>query len=179
MKKEQYIKEVLLSLKVSRKIKRRIKEDLSARIDEALDDDPFFDIVSNMGAPKELASEFMENFEKLGEVHFGYIKPYEYTSKATLFGIPLLHINTSGSSSDSRVAKGIVALGDISIGVVSAGGVSIGVLSAGGVSLGAIAIGGVAIGGAAIGGVAIGAIAVGGVAISIVKGFGAIMLLLK
>ena len=179
MNKEQYIKAVLNNLRVSAKIKRRIKEDLDNRIDDAFNDDPFYDITADMGTPQELASEFMEHFEKSDDTTFGYVQPYEYMSETKIFGIPLIHINTSGSSTETRVAKGIIALGDVAIGVVSAGGVSLGVFSAGGVALGGVALGGVALGGVALGGVAIGVFAIGAVAISIFKSIGVVGLFLK
>ncbi len=98
--------------------------------------------------------------------------PYgrEFRSKATLFGLPLVHIvygpNVDPTTGRIRVAKGIVAIGGISVGAVSIGGLSIGLFSFGGLSLGDIALGGLAIGlGAAIGGLAIGTIAIGGCAI--------------
>ena len=68
MKKEQYINELLDHLRVSRKVKNKIKEDITNRIEDALNEDPFYDIVKEMGSPKELASEFMENLEVEGKV---------------------------------------------------------------------------------------------------------------
>lgn len=179
MEKEKYIKEVLQHLRVSNKIKKRIKEDLSSRIDEALSEDPFYNIVEQMGSPKELADEFMENFDKPGEKAFGYVTPYEYKSEQTIGGIPLIHINTSGSSNITKTAKGIIAIGDAAIGVVAIGGVGIGVVAIGGVGIGVVAIGGVALGGVALGGVAIGGIALGAVSIGLAKAFGVITTLIK
>ena len=154
MKKEEYIKQVLKKLPVRRKLKRRIKEDLEQRIDDAMEQDPYYDIVREMGSPAEYAAEFKEN---LDESEFWLIvpqakEPYEYKSKMTLFGLPLVHIHLSGGYG-SVVARGIIAIGDIAIGVISFGGVSVGVLSLGGVGIGVAALGGVAIGGFVAGGV--------------------------
>src|SRR5262249_58720920 len=100
-----------------------------------------------------------------------------YKSHRTLFGLPLLHL-ASGQVIDGRykrgIARGWIAIGDISLGILfSLGGVSCGGISIGGVSLGLITfsgvglglifcLGGLALGGYAVGGFAIGGIAVGG-----------------
>jgi transcriptional regulator with XRE-family HTH domain len=90
---------------------------------------------------------------------YGY---YEYKSKIKVFGIPLVHIKTGYGV---QVAKGIIAIGNISIGVISIGGLSVGGLCLGGLSLGLLAFAGLALGCVAIGGGAIGIIAFGGMAI--------------
>ena len=92
---------------------------------------------------------------------------YEYKSKATLFGLPLVHINLSGQRRTRRIkkAKGIIAIGDVAIGIVAIGGFSMGAIALGGFSLGLLAFGGFAAGIAALGGMAFGAVlAVGGMA---------------
>lgn len=92
-----------------------------------------------------------------------YYGTYEYKSKKTLFGIPLVHIKTGQGL---HVARGIIAIGNISIGVISVGGLAIGALSFGGISLGLLlSLGGFAIGSIALGGVAIGIVAAGATAI--------------
>ena len=83
-------------------------------------------------------------------------------------GVPLLHIATGidPATGRKRIAKGIIAIGDIAVGVIALGGVAVGVLSFGGLSLGLIALGGLSLGaGLALGGFAIGTVAVGGAAI--------------
>ena len=174
--KDEYIKAVLSYIGVGRKMKRRIKEDLAERIEAAMDMDPFYDMFQEMGDPKDVAKEFMENLD-IPDEYYGVSmglsrrkQPYEYKSKRKFFGIPLLHVNIGGRYLN-RVAKGIIAIGDISIGVISVGGVSIGLASIGGISLGALAVGGVAIGGFALGGVAIGIYSLGAVAYSLYHGF--------
>lgn len=100
---------------------------------------------------------------------------FEYKSKTTLFGVPLVHVNIGLG----RVAKGIFSFGLVSVGVVSAGLVSVGALAFGTVALGLvslgaislgllIALGAVAIGGfIALGGVAIGCFGMGGCSIGL------------
>lgn len=100
-------------------------------------------------------------YQPINQVNY-YVNQYEYKSKLKVFGIPLVHINMGYGL---RVAKGIIAIGNVSIGVISIGGVALGGLSFGGVALGLLAaLGGVAIGGFAFGGLAIGILAVGGAA---------------
>ncbi len=176
MKKEQYIKEVLKNINTYRDVKKRIKEDLYSRIEEALDRDPYFDFVQELGTPQELAEEFMENLTDPSAVKYKGFNgmPYEYKSTKKIFGLPLIHVNTGGRYGAS-VAKGIIAVGDVSVGIISIGGVSCGVISIGGISLGAVALGGVAIGGLAFGGVAIGIVSFGGVAYGLLKAIGGAM----
>ena len=87
---------------------------------------------------------------------------YEYISPVKVFGLPLIHIRFGFGS---RLAKGIIAIGNCSIGVVAIGGCSLGLFSFGGVSLGLLALGGLSLGLAALGGMAVGGFAVGGCAI--------------
>ena len=88
---------------------------------------------------------------------------YEYKSKRTLFGLPLVHINMGFGF---RVAKGIIAIGNISIGVLSVGGLALGLFSFGGLALGLLLVlAGVGVGTVALGGLAVGVLAVGGFAL--------------
>jgi tRNA A-37 threonylcarbamoyl transferase component Bud32 len=103
---------------------------------------------------------------------------YEYRSKATIFGWPLVHIATGMDpmTGRKRIAKGIIAMGDVAIGGLAFGGCAFGGFALGGLSLGLISFGGMAIGllvafgggamgGLAVGGGALGVIAVGGGAV--------------
>jgi hypothetical protein len=98
---------------------------------------------------------------------------YEYKSQATLWGLPLVHIayGINPLTGRKRVAKGIIAIGDLALGVFAFGGTAIGGLAIGGGAFGLIALGGgaigllLAVGGGAVGGIALGGAAVGGVAI--------------
>lgn len=97
---------------------------------------------------------------------------YEYKSKRTLFGLPLVHINVGVGIRKARgiiavgtLASGIVALGALSCGVISLGALSLGLISLGAAAVGIFAVGGFAAGAAAIGGISVGLLAVGGVAL--------------
>lgn len=100
---------------------------------------------------------------------------YEYKSKKTYKGIPLVHVNlglgiycAKGIIAVGNIAKGVIAVGGLSLGIVSVGGLCIGLLALGGIAMGLIlALGGVAVGTFAIGGIALGFYrAIGGIAIS-------------
>lgn len=89
---------------------------------------------------------------------------YEYKSRRTLFGLPLVHICLGHRG--MGVARGIFAVGNIAVGFFALGGISLGLFSLGGVSLGLLlALGGLSVGGIAIGGCAVGLLALGGGAI--------------
>ena len=113
---------------------------------------------------------------------FGYVPAYwgyEYRSEAEILGWPLIHI-TSGYDPKTglpRVAKGIVAIGNIAIGVIAIGGIALGGFVLGGVGLGLFVFGGVAVGGVAFGGLSVAAyLAVGGLAISLAYALGGLAL---
>lgn len=100
---------------------------------------------------------------------------YEYKSSITINKIPLVHINLGRGK---RVAKGIIAIGNIAIGVFSAGGVALGIFSLGGVAVGILALAGVALGVISLGGLSIGYLALGGLAVGIYA-FGGLAIGLK
>lgn len=95
---------------------------------------------------------------------------FEYKSKRTLFGWPLVHINCGCGF---RVARGIIAIGDMAVGILSLGGVAAGGLALGGCSAGLLALGGLALGGLTFGGLSIGVLAFGGLAAGIYAAGGA------
>lgn len=115
---------------------------------------------------KDIKSEENEDF-RTSKQYFYTPRPvlrYEYKSKRRLFNLPLVHINIG--SGGFYVAKGILAVGNISIGLLSigliaVGGLSIGVLAAGLIGLASIVLGLFAAGGAAVGVVAAGGVVVG------------------
>lgn len=88
---------------------------------------------------------------------------YEYKSKRSWRGMPLVHVNIGFGRSAKGViaiglaAKGIVAIGLAGLGVITLAPVGIGLL----LSAGVVAIGGIALGDFAIGVVAMGAFCVG------------------
>jgi hypothetical protein len=93
---------------------------------------------------------------------------YEYRSRAAIGGWPLLHVSVGldPATLRPRVARGIVAIGNVAVGAVAIAGVACGLVTLAGVSAGLLfAFGGVALGlGLSIGGIAVGSIALGGVA---------------
>ncbi|MEG0366008.1 MAG: helix-turn-helix transcriptional regulator [Coprobacillus sp.] len=91
-------------------------------------------------------------------------REYEYKSKFTIFGVPLIHVNIGRGR---KVAKGIFAFGNIAIGIFALGGIGIGLIGLGGIGMGLLAIGGLSIGGLSFGGVSIGIVAVGGFAMGV------------
>lgn len=107
--------------------------------------------------------------------HFYGRVEYEYVSKKKIFGVPLLHINIGRGL---KKAKGIIAVGNISIGLLSIGMISAGVFSIGLLSLGIISLamlgigilvslGAISIGTLAVGGIAIGIYTIGGLSIGV------------
>ena len=108
-----------------------------------------------------------------------FCTPWEYRSRATLLGLPLIHCRAGKLPGQKKVrpAIGWIAFGEVAYGIlfangafavggISMGGASVGILSFGGFSIGAVAFGGFAIGGLALGGAAIGLIASGGLAVA-------------
>lgn len=84
---------------------------------------------------------------------------FEYRSRRTLFGLPLVHIHLGCGRS---VATGILAIGNVARGAVAIGGVSAGLIAVGGVSAGLLfSLGGLAVGFLALGGLAVGYLALG------------------
>jgi hypothetical protein len=101
---------------------------------------------------------------------------FEYKSSASIAGWPLIHIcmGADPSTLRPRVAKGVIAVGNLAVGGVAIAGLACGLVTVGGVSLGLLfALGGAAVGvGLSIGGLAIGSVAVGGAAIGFAYAIG-------
>lgn len=92
---------------------------------------------------------------------------YEYKSKRTLFGLPLVHINCGPGI---HWARGIIAIGDIATGVVALGGIAVGLVSLGALSLGLLlALGALSAGIVSIGGFALGVLVLGGFAFGLLS----------
>jgi hypothetical protein len=83
---------------------------------------------------------------------------YEYRSKATLFGLPLVHVAVGRDERGKlRVAKGIIAIGQFGVGVITIAQFGVGALF----GLGQFVAAPLAVGQFALGLVAIGQIAIG------------------
>ncbi len=100
---------------------------------------------------------------------------WEYRSKFTLLGLPLIHIRMCERMAPPTTAwiaigdfaiGGLFAWGGLSIAPVCVGGCAIGLIPIGGLTLGAVSLGGCSIGIYSIGGLAIGWQALGGCAIA-------------
>src|SRR6056297_1201966 len=152
---EVYAAQVVSYINGSQRRANKIKADILQSLEEKSAQTGETDPVKLMGDVQEVAMEFSEN---LDQETLNY--QFEYRSKTTIKGIPLIHINKRYGGT----AKGIIAIGTIAIGVISLGGISIGLLSFGGISLGLI----LALGGLAAGGV----LSMGGLAISLLYAFG-------
>ncbi|WP_273320415.1 hypothetical protein [Vallitalea guaymasensis] len=180
---KRYVNKVLRRIDCSNSYKKRIRNDLHIMMEEKAlelnESDPY----KLLGEPEQVAEEFAENMGVNLFTKYQYVskktilgtpviqinnhnyRGYEYKSKKTIMGIPLVHINNKPLG----VAKGIIACGSISMGIISLGGISIGVISFGGVSFALLlGIGGAALSGVvSIGGLAVaGLFAIGGAAFS-------------
>jgi len=102
----------------------------------------------------------------------------EYRSRATLLGLPLLHIaqGLDPQTGRPRVARGIIAIGNSAYGVIALGGFAVGGIAIGGAAVGVVAVGGVALGGAALGGLAAGVAAAGGMALALWLALGGLVI---
>ena len=82
----------------------------------------------------------------------------EYRSKATLFGLPLVHIRIGDRFAIlQKPVKAWIAVGNSAIGgLFACGGAAIAPVSMGGFSIGLLSFGGLALGGVALGGIAAG-----------------------
>jgi serine/threonine protein kinase len=103
--------------------------------------------------------------------HLAWRLGREYRSKRTLWGWPLVHVASGWDlkTGRKRVAKGIIAIGDVAVGGLAVGGLAIGGIALGGGAVGLIALGGGALGLVlALGGMAVGSIALGGMAVGLV-----------
>ena len=91
---------------------------------------------SNTSYEQDLNGKIVLNINKISV-------DYEYKSKKTLFGLPLVHINLGRGF---KKAKGIIAIGNISYGVISVGFLSFGLLSFGCFGIGFAGFGAIALG---------------------------------
>jgi eukaryotic-like serine/threonine-protein kinase len=94
---------------------------------------------------------------------------YEYRSKIAFWGLPLVNVSLGVDpiTGRKRVAKGVIAIGEVACGVVAFGGM---------VSLGIIACGGIGIGVVSLSALALGVVAMGGAVFALLGGMGAFCL---
>ncbi|HEY3863655.1 MAG TPA: RNA polymerase sigma factor [Verrucomicrobiae bacterium] len=99
---------------------------------------------------------------------------WEYRSRASFLGLPLVHIRVGGSNKAVRAwfaaggcaVGGLFAFGGLAIAPVSIGGLALGLMSWGGTSAGLLALGGLAVGVWSLGGLAVGWNACGACAVA-------------
>lgn len=90
---------------------------------------------------------------------------FEYRSKISLLGLPLIHIRIRGGLERGPV-KAWIAAGDVAIGIIFAfGGIAFAPVSFGGFAVGLLTLGGLAVGFLPLGGVSLGPWAVGAFAV--------------
>lgn len=114
------------------------------------------------GEPQEASrpSEPSEPAEAIQDTKLlRYRLHFEYKSRRTVRGLPLVHINFGAGR---YTAKGIFALGNKAVGVVAGGFLSVGVVSFGLISAGLLALGTFSVGVLAFGALAAGWLAFGG-----------------
>jgi predicted Ser/Thr protein kinase len=153
------------------------------QVDVRLDDVVLKSLEQEPARRYQHVSEVKTQVEAISGVSRALWRPYgyEYRSKRTLLGWPLVHIcsGLDPATGRVRIAKGIIAIGDRAVGGLAIGGAALGVVAFGGMAAGLLAFGGGAIGLLlAGGGGALGAVAIGGGAIGVLAlGGGAIGLI--
>jgi len=152
---KKYANEVVRLMGVSGQKRKKIISDILDMLNERSIDSGEVNPEEIMGPAIDLARELSGDDQLKGA--------FEYRSETEILGLPLIHITRK----KHKVAKGIIAFGDIAVGIFAVGGLAIGLVPIGGFSLGLISFGGFAIGYSAFGGLAIGYdIALGGLAIA-------------
>ncbi|MDZ4405240.1 protein kinase [Prosthecobacter sp.] len=147
------------------------KSAVGGNIDEIV----FRALEKERGRRQQSAGEFKTQIEGLASMSASAqsslarrFQSFEYKSKRTIFGRPLLHV-TQGidpTTGEKRVARGIFAFGEIAIGVFAFGGYARGWFACGGMAVGGVAIGGLSIGLLSWGGLALALLlAVGGLSV--------------
>ena len=114
----------------------------------------------------------MPTYGRYGSYGYGY----EYKSSMSIGAWPLIHVcaGVDPATLRPRVAKGVIAIGNIAVGALAIGGVACGLFTLGGASIGLLlAVGGAALGlGLSVGGFAVGSIAIGGAAVGFAYAIG-------
>lgn len=112
------------------------------------------------GAPVEApsASGWVAVWEAAA-VAWHYRRPFEFRSRARVFGLPLLHILLNTKTADGRAhrpAVGVVAIGNRAFGFYAVGPLAVGIIAAGGIAIGVFGIGLLALGWLVLGAAAVG-----------------------
>ncbi|MGA9778006.1 MAG: protein kinase [Verrucomicrobiia bacterium] len=146
-----------------------------AAVDPRLDELMLHAMERNPGRRCQRASEVRLQLEAIAGVA-SRLSPevsrklsYEYRTRTTLFGWPLIHVATGvdPSTGRKRTAKGIIAVGCHPWGVIAFGDVAVGVVACGIFGYGLISVSVVAVGVFAVGSAAVGLwLAMGGIALA-------------
>lgn len=160
---EIYTNKIVSLIGINGRKAKQIREDIYSSLIEKQQSTGESDPYKLMGFPEDVAEEFKDNLgikKEASMFAYNFYYAYEYKSKTTLFGVPLVHINFKRFG----IAKGIIAVGNIAIGIIACGAFSMGLFSFGGFAL-ALLLG--------VGGISVSAIAsFGGMAISGLISFG-------
>lgn len=129
-----------------------------------MDEVVFRALAKDRAMRQQSAGEFKTQIEGIGSMPAQMrrslawqFSSFEYKSKRTLLGRPLLHV-TSGidpTTGQKRTARGFFAFGERAIGVVAFGGYARGFFACGGMAVGVVALGGMSVGLISFGGLAL------------------------
>ncbi len=129
-----------------------------------MDEVVFRALAKDRAMRQQSAGEFKTQIEGIASMPFPMprspdwqFSSFEYKSKRTLLGRPLLHVahGIDPATGSKRTARGFFAFGDRAIGVVAFGGYARGLFACGGMAVGVVALGGMSIGVLSLGGMAI------------------------
>ncbi|HPM95968.1 MAG TPA: hypothetical protein PLM80_10440, partial [Mesotoga sp.] len=127
-----YGRAVMMRILADRETKKRMEREVLSMVRDRVFDSGRNDPYEVLGDPSVFAREYLDEMRTIypkaryigggGGRTTGRSYGYEYTSKTTVMGIPLVHINTRPLG----LAKGIIAIGSVAVGVISLGGISLG-----------------------------------------------------
>jgi hypothetical protein len=155
-------KKVEVDVRLDEVVLRTLEKEPSLRYQQASDLCTAVESLSDPGAPR---------CRERRRRRRSRVDDYEYRSKRTLWGFPLIHVVHSGDPSGQRMrlARGIIAIGDVAVGVIAVGGFAFGGVTVGGMGAGLVSISGLSVGLLfALGGIALGGFSAGGVAFGFV-----------
>jgi tRNA A-37 threonylcarbamoyl transferase component Bud32 len=162
-------RKVRIDVRLDEVVLRALEKEPEHRYQHASDVKTQVETILTTPAPSSAAPSAARQFA----FYSWWVGGVDYKSKTTLWGVPLVHVATGidPRTGRTRIAKGIIAIGNVACGVLAFGGLACGGLAFGGLSIGALAYGGAAIGVVSVGGLALallfamGGLAVGSVAV--------------
>ena len=181
MNQKQYIREIVQRSCLPARERQRLKRDLNDEINSALERGEHLEqVIERMGEPDQVAAALYENFADAP------VRPFrEYKSKATLFGLPLVHVIRSNHAPGVAHVRGVSIRGinfggryARSVGLPTACGFfafgpkAKGVVAVSNISAGVIAIGNIATGILSIGNISAGLFSLGNIALALFTALG-------